>query len=73
MAVDFPRLRFADTIKAGLSIGAALGLRAGGLILFGLMVVGLSACVLWNLGRTDRRILAGTNRLLRAWLASRRC
>jgi hypothetical protein len=62
MALDFPHLRLKDTIKAGLSIGAALGVRAGGLILFGLMGVGLCAAILWNLSGTDRRIL--TRKLL---------
>jgi hypothetical protein len=57
MALDFPHLRLTDTIKTGLSIGAALGVRAGGLILFGLMAVGLCAGILWDLSGTDRRIL----------------
>src|SRR5208282_818689 len=62
MVLDFPHLRVADTIKAGLSNGATLGVRAGGLILFGLMAVGLCASILWNLSATDRRIL--TRKLL---------
>jgi Dolichyl-phosphate-mannose-protein mannosyltransferase len=62
MALDFPDMRLTNTIKAGLSIGAALGVRAGGVILFALMAGGLCASVLWNLSGRDRRIL--TKKLL---------
>ena len=57
MALDFPELRWSTTLKAGLAIGAALGMRVGGLILFPLLAGSLVSSVLWNLNRLDRRIL----------------
>jgi hypothetical protein len=57
MALEFPELRWSTTIKAGLVIGAALGVRVGGLILFPLLAGSLLASALWNLNRLDRRVL----------------
>jgi hypothetical protein len=57
MALDFPELRWSTTLKAGLAIGAALGMRVGGLILFPLLAGSLLAAALWNLNRLDRRFL----------------
>jgi hypothetical protein len=58
MALDFPDLRWNNTIKAGLAVGAALGVRAGGIILFPLLAGGLFASLLWNVSRRDPRVLA---------------
>ena len=57
MALNFPDLQLANTVKAGLSIGAALGVRAGGIILFALLAGGLCSSVLWNLSGRDHRYL----------------
>ena len=57
MALNFPELRWSTTLKAGLTIGAALGMRVGGLILFPLLAGSLLSSVLWNLNRLDRQVL----------------
>jgi hypothetical protein len=57
MALEFPKLRWSTTIKAGLATGAALGMRVGGLILFPLLAGSLVAAALWNLDRSDHRVL----------------
>jgi hypothetical protein len=62
MALEFPEMRLTNTIKAGLSIGAALGARAGGVVLILLMVGGLCVSALCNLSGRDRRLL--TKKLL---------
>jgi hypothetical protein len=64
MALEFPEFRWSNTVKAGLSIGAALGMRVGGLILFPLLAGGLLASALWNLNELDRRVVL--KKLLRA-------
>jgi hypothetical protein len=57
MALETPKLRWSTTLKAGLAIGAALGMRVGGLILFPLLAGSLLAAALWNLDRLDHRVL----------------
>jgi Dolichyl-phosphate-mannose-protein mannosyltransferase len=55
MALEFPELRWSTTIKVGLAIGAALGMRVGGLILFPLLAGSLVASAFWNLKRIEGR------------------
>ena len=57
MALDFPDLRWSNTLKAGLAVGAALGMRAGGLILFPVLVGALFASLLWNVKGRDLPVL----------------
>jgi hypothetical protein len=57
LALEFPELRWSTTIKAGLAIGATLGMRVGGLILFPLLFGSLLAAVVWNLKQLDRRTI----------------
>jgi len=64
LALEFPEFRWSNTVKAGLSIGAALGMRVGGLILFPLLAGSLLASALWNLNELDRRVVL--KKLLRA-------
>jgi dolichyl-phosphate-mannose-protein mannosyltransferase len=59
MALDFPDLRWSDSLKAGLAVGAALGVRAGGLILFPLLVGAIFASLLWNVKGKGLRVLVG--------------
>lgn len=46
LAVQFPRLRWSTVIKTGLAIGLAMGVRVGGLQLYGTLGVSL-LCALW--------------------------
>jgi hypothetical protein len=57
MALDFPDLRWSNTCKAGLAVGGALGMRAGGIILFPLLVGALIASLVWNVNGRDHRVL----------------
>jgi 4-amino-4-deoxy-L-arabinose transferase-like glycosyltransferase len=57
LALEFPELRWSTTIKAGVAIGGTLGMRAGGLILFPLLIGSLLASACWNLKQLDRRAL----------------
>src|SRR6516164_719017 len=57
MALDFPDLRWSNSLKAGLAIGATLGVRAGGLILFPLLVGAIFASLLWNVKKRGLRVL----------------
>ena len=58
ITLDFPDLRWSTTVKAGLAIGATLGMRAGGLILFAFLLGGLGVSLLLNIKARERRILA---------------
>jgi hypothetical protein len=58
LALDFPELRWSTTIKAGVTIGATLGMRAGGLILFPLLLGSLLASAFWNLKQLDWRVIS---------------
>jgi hypothetical protein len=49
--LDFPSWHWSTSVKAGLTIGATLGVRAGGLILFPLLIGTLFASLLWNVKR----------------------
>jgi hypothetical protein len=60
MGLDFPDLRWSTTVKAGLAIGATLGMRAGGIILFPLLIGTLLVSLLWNIKGSDVRILVRT-------------
>ena len=60
MALDFPDLRWTNSLKAGLAVGAALGVRAGGLILCPLLVGAIFASLLWNVKGKGLRVLAGS-------------
>ena len=59
MALDFPDLRWSNSLKAGLAIGATLGVRAGGLILFPLLVGAIFVSLLWNVQKRGLRVLVG--------------
>ena len=58
ISLDFPDLLWSTTFKAGLAIGATLGIRAGGLILFPFLVGGLGLSLLLNIKAKQRGILA---------------
>ncbi|HEX3444939.1 MAG TPA: glycosyltransferase family 39 protein [Chthoniobacterales bacterium] len=55
LALEFPELRWSTTVKAGLAIGGALGMRVGGLILLPLLAGSLLASAFWNLKRIEVR------------------
>jgi MFS family permease len=67
LALEFPELRWSTTIKAGLAIGATLGMRVGGLILFPLLAGSLLASAFWNFKRLDVRAIG--KKLLTSGLA----
>ena len=57
ISLDFPDLRWSISTKAGLAIGATLGMRAGGVILFLVLFGGLGVSLLLNINARRSRIL----------------